>query len=326
MRKYRRRRQKRRPCIDSDFAEKQRPDPRNATGSAAIQAVTISVAAAQRERGTSPSRSSTGEESTVEKADWKPSVYWVLFFLFIMSVIIIGVSGAVFQQMEGWTFWEAVYFSFVSYATIGLGDFVSLQQPSYGQFEMVYRLFAFALMILGSCSIYSLLNVMSIIVKQLLNYIIKKMDYCGDCCCCNYCRRSAVKVRRRMSSKKRRPRRSVRNGPGDRCRISVLRSGSARAIALGHLNDASGSPDYDNSDGGGLSGSRFDLDERRCSGENMISIRGELNNKNLIVMQKLLYETAQMTRHSAAYECPGFSATSVGPLAIVTEKLGDNQA
>lgn len=233
---------------------------------------------------------------------------------------------------------------------------------------MLYRIVAFVLMIFGCCCIYSLLNVTSIVIKQFLNYIIKQMDYCGECCCCTYCRCSAAKVRRRMSSKRRRPNRSlrnIRNGVGNssnRCQVSVLnKSHAARAFTLGrhHPYNIPESPDYDCNEKeegghGGLNSSRFDLDERRCSGENMISIRGELSNKvSLAVMQvielhkyvkfhstqimhllrkvcvhvflqKRLYETAQMSRHSSAYDYPGFSATSVGPLAIVTEKLGDN--
>lgn len=110
MRSYRLHRQKRRPCIDNDLATDTKPDPRNAAGSAAAVAVTITVAAARR--GVSPSRSSAGEESIVEQADWKPSVYWVMLCLFIMSVTVICASGSLFQLYEGWTFGEAVYFRY----------------------------------------------------------------------------------------------------------------------------------------------------------------------------------------------------------------------
>jgi hypothetical protein len=74
--------------------------------------------------------------------------------------------------------------------------------------------------------------------------------------------------------------------------------------------------------------SSFDMEdrERRYSGDNMVSIRGELSNKvSLAVMQKQLYETAQMSRspHMTNHENE-FSANSVGALAIVSEKLGDS--
>jgi potassium channel subfamily K protein 13 len=349
MRSYRIQRQKRRPCIGNDFivaAERGEacslpggpPGPNTTTTNAGLEVPS--------RRGHSPSRSSTGEESTVEKPDWKPSVYWVMLCLFVMSVAVICASGALFQHMEAWTFTESVYFSFVSYATIGFGDFVSLQGPNYGRFETLYRFVAYVLMVFGCCCIYSLLNVTSIVIKQFLNYIIKRMDYCGECCCCMYCRCSAAKVRRRISTRRRSRRRGIPRKlrhikscqahaggrcTSDRCQIAVLKqSNTARALALGHhpYDPYPGSPDA-NSDGDNgerFNGSRFDLDERRCSGENMISIRGELSNKvSLAVMQKRLYETAQMSRHS--YDYPGtFSASSVGPLAIVTEKLGDNPA
>jgi len=381
MRTYRIQRQKRRPCIGNDVVG---AAERGEASSSAVAATATkgnaggessspppppppvvpgSALEVPSRRGHSPSRSSTGEESTVEQPDWKPSVYWVMLCLFVMSVAVICASGALFQHMEMWTFSESVYFSFVSYATIGFGDFVSLQGANYGRFEVLYRFVAYVLMVFGCCCIYSLLNVTSIVIKQFLNYIIKKMDYVGECCCCTYCRCSAAKVRRRLSTRRsRRGRQRGRIPPklrhikscqahtvggrctSDRCQIAVIKqSNAARALALGHHpyncsdpynypgspdgnSDAEYGPGGGGYDCGGFGGSRFDLDERRCSGENMISIRGELSNKvSLAVMQKRLYETAQMSRHS--YDYPGsFSASSVGPLAIVTEKLGDNPA
>ncbi|CAL8111166.1 unnamed protein product [Orchesella dallaii] len=295
-------------------------------------------------RGASPAHSSTGEGSAIDEPDWKPSVYWVMLCLFIMSAIVIFGSAYMFQQMEGWTFWDGVYFSFVSYATIGFGDFVSLQEKLYGSFEILYRLLAFIIMIFGCCCIYSLLNVTSIVIKQLLNWVIQKIHYCGCCrCCCVYCQCSAATMRRKFSTKKRRnPRRKQRDNTSQMNRsnfqIAVLKVGShAQNVKTfrGSSTDQDDQIKEDSPDGtprtggyrgntSGPGGTYFDLDERRCSGENMISIRGELSNKvSLAVMQKRLYETAQMSRNIGAYDS-SFSATSVGPLAIVTEKLGDN--
>lgn len=254
-----------------------------------------------------------------------------------------------FQHMEGWSFWDGVYFSFVSYATIGFGDLVSLQEKFYGSFEMMYRLIAFAVMIFGCCCIYSLLNVTSIVIKQVLNWLIQRMHYCECCrCCCVYCQCSAATMRRKFSTKKRRrnPRRKQRDGGSqvNRSRsnfpIAILKVGSHAQSVRTFSDGSTGGQDEHSKDdespgstphtrrgvGGGRcsGGMYFDMDERRCSGENMISIRGELSNKvSLAVMQKRLYETAQMSKNMGAYDT-SFSATSVGPLAIVTEKLGDN--
>lgn len=78
-------------------------------------------------------------------------------------------------------------------------------------------------------------------------------------------------------------------------------------------------------------------DGRRLSGE-MISMKDFLqaNKVSLAVMQKQLYETAQMQRGGSHYgndrgysgsgrRPPGsFTPGTVGPLAIVTQKLGDS--
>lgn len=334
MRKYRIQRQKRRPYIYGTDASGVWGGGKGANSSTAGR------------RGASPAHSSTGEGSVIDEPDWKPSVYWVMLCLFVMSAIVIFGSAYMFQQMEKWTFWDGVYFSFVSYSTIGFGDLVSLQEKFYGPFEMIYRLLAFVVMIFGCCCIYSLLNVTSIVIKQVLNWLIQKIHYCECCrCCCVYCQCSAATMRRKFSTKKRRQthRRKRDNGPGSQMnrsnfKIAVLKVGShAQSVRTFSDGSVGGNDEQSKEDespcstphtrrGGvrGPGGIYFDMDERRCSGENMISIRGELSNKvSLAVMQKRLYETAQMSKNIGVYDT-SFSATSVGPLAIVTEKLGDN--
>ncbi|KAG8226773.1 hypothetical protein J437_LFUL006297 [Ladona fulva] len=125
-----------------------------------------------------------------------------------------------------------------------------------------------------------------------------------------------------------------------RRRSSVAKPGALRKqrrpLALGtvrnavptcvvDINDAAGSPNGDDSD------SMYDSDgERRMSGE-MISMKDFLqaNKVSLAVMQKQLYETAQMQRWGASAQpqrqtSGGFTPGTVGPLAIVSQKLGDN--
>lgn len=139
-------------------------------------------------------------------------------------------------------------------------------------------------------------------------------------------------MRRRLS---RRSRRRRRKRGGDReanLGIAVLKVGNNRKIRTFSEGGEEEGEVMGGSPGGRRKGGRgrycggvyIDMDERRCSGENMISIRGELSNKvSLAVMQKRLYETAQMSRQMGGGG-ETFSASTVGPLAIVTEKLGDN--
>ena len=134
-----------------------------------------------------------------------------------------------------------------------------------------------------------------------------------DCTYCTCCRCLTTRVRRKFSTR-RTTKRNRQNGNSGRGKthLSVVKLHNTQggSSGIGHQN----SIDMD------------DDRERRYSGENMISIRGELNNKvSLAVMQKRLYETAQMSRspHMTNHENE-FSVHSVGPLAIVTEKLGDS--
>ena len=59
--------------------------------------------------------------------NWKPSVYWVMLYLTLASVVLASCAAAVYSPFEDWSFFESIYFCFVSFATIGFGDYVSTQ-------------------------------------------------------------------------------------------------------------------------------------------------------------------------------------------------------
>ncbi|KDR14601.1 Potassium channel subfamily K member 13 [Zootermopsis nevadensis] len=231
---------------------------------------------------------------------WKPSVYWVMLYLTVASVTLALCAAAVYTPFEDWSFFESIYFCFVSFATIGFGDYVSTQEPSYPHVHW-YRFGNFVFTVLGCCCIYSLFNVTSIVIKQALNWLIVRLD----CRCLEDATGAAGRLWRRQSmrlqqGRKRRRRRSSAGMPANLRRDGV---------------------------GGG----------RRLSGE-MISMKDFLqaNKVSLAVMQKQLYETAQMQRGGCHYgnergssgsgrRPPGsFTPGTVGPLAIVTQKLGDS--
>ncbi|KAF2365703.1 Potassium channel domain, partial [Trinorchestia longiramus] len=122
-------------------------------------------------------------------ADWKPSVYKVLLYLSIISLTVGLIAALVFSQMEGWSYVDSFYFCFISFATIGFGDLVATERHNsfYGSLIYVYRFFNFLFLVLGCCCIYSLFNVISIAIKQLLNWLIKLIATacirgCGCCC------------------------------------------------------------------------------------------------------------------------------------------------
>lgn len=71
------------------------------------------------------------DEDDVGLEHWKPSVYWVMLYLSLASCTMACSAAAVYSNLEDWDYLEALYFCFVSFATIGFGDYVSLQRPDY---------------------------------------------------------------------------------------------------------------------------------------------------------------------------------------------------
>ncbi|CAB3397501.1 unnamed protein product [Caenorhabditis bovis] len=108
--------------------------------------------------------------------NWRPSVYKVFVGLFSMCFILITLSALVYSNIESWPYIDSLYFCFISFATIGFGDYVSNQQEIGTIDAGLYRFINFLLLTLGACFFYCLSNVSSIVVRQLLNWIIKKMD------------------------------------------------------------------------------------------------------------------------------------------------------
>lgn len=186
--------------------------------------------------------------------------------------------------MEDWSYFESIYFCFVAFATIGFGDYVVSQQSEYDLVHL-YRFGNFCFLVVGCCCIYSLFNVTSIVIKQFLNWLIKKLD-----CRCFYKPKPARPARR-------------------------------NAITPNHFQKQANkmnAPDLTDVD------SNYDSESgsRRGSGE-MINMREFLqaNKISLAMMQKQLYETAQ---RGAMRESGGIHGP-VGPLAILNKKLGQDE-
>uniref|UniRef100_A0A914CK11 Potassium channel domain-containing protein n=1 Tax=Acrobeloides nanus TaxID=290746 RepID=A0A914CK11_9BILA len=106
---------------------------------------------------------------------WRPSVYKVFLCLFTFCMLVMCVAACVYSYGEKWNFIDALYFCFTSFATIGFGDFLALRANESVPANL-YRVINFFLLAFGACLVYSLFNVSSIVVKQMLNWLIKKMD------------------------------------------------------------------------------------------------------------------------------------------------------
>uniref|UniRef100_A0A673ACJ2 Potassium channel, subfamily K, member 12 like n=1 Tax=Sphaeramia orbicularis TaxID=375764 RepID=A0A673ACJ2_9TELE len=105
---------------------------------------------------------------------WKPSVYYVMLILGVASVVIACSASTLYSSMENWSYVDSLYFCFVAFSTIGFGDFVSSQRQQY-ESQAAYRLGNCLFILMGVCCIYSLFNVISIIIKQTLNWILGKL-------------------------------------------------------------------------------------------------------------------------------------------------------
>uniref|UniRef100_A0A672N7T6 Potassium channel subfamily K member 13-like n=1 Tax=Sinocyclocheilus grahami TaxID=75366 RepID=A0A672N7T6_SINGR len=138
-----------------------------------------------------------GEEARSEDDSlegWKPSVYYVMLILGIAALLIACSASALYSAMEEWDYFESLYFCFVAFSTIGFGDVVSSQREFYKAQE-AYRLGNCLFILMGVCCIYSLFNVISIIIKQTLNWILGKLECSRAQCPCRgrpYRRRGRV--------------------------------------------------------------------------------------------------------------------------------------
>ncbi|XP_021100882.1 potassium channel subfamily K member 13 isoform X1 [Heterocephalus glaber] len=124
-------------------------------------------------------------------AGWKPSVYYVMLILCSASVLISCGASALYAPMEGWSYFDSLYFCFVAFSTIGFGDLVSSQNAQYDS-QGLYRFANFVFILMGVCCLYSLFNVISILIKQSVNWILRKMG--GGCFC--QCQRRLLQSRR----------------------------------------------------------------------------------------------------------------------------------
>uniref|UniRef100_A0A3B3YDD5 Potassium channel domain-containing protein n=1 Tax=Poecilia mexicana TaxID=48701 RepID=A0A3B3YDD5_9TELE len=120
---------------------------------------------------------SSGEEDSLE--GWKPSVYYVMLILGLASVVIACSASTLYSTMENWSYIDSLYFCFVAFSTIGFGDLVSSQRERY-ESQGAYRLGNCLFILMGVCCIYSLFNVISIIIKQTLNWILGKLACSGQ--------------------------------------------------------------------------------------------------------------------------------------------------
>ncbi|XP_049790190.1 two pore potassium channel protein sup-9-like [Schistocerca nitens] len=76
----------------------------------------------------------------------------LIFVVTTLSSLTIAGGAAAFSRYEGWTYFDSVYYCFITLTTIGFGDMVALQKdkalerkPEYVAFALIFILFGLAI-------------------------------------------------------------------------------------------------------------------------------------------------------------------------------------
>ncbi|XP_075343286.1 potassium channel, subfamily K, member 13 [Odontesthes bonariensis] len=261
---------------------------------------------------------SSGEEDSLE--GWKPSVYYVMLILGVASVVIACSASTLYSSMENWSYVDSLYFCFVAFSTIGFGDLVSSQREQY-ESQGAYRLGNCLFILMGVCCLYSLFNVISIVIKQTLNWILSKLVCSGQhklCSCstpgcwwlCCPCLQSKKHNQRHLPAhlRSKRMKRNKVQPVSSHCTVGRHRytDGSVETVCDSETDAGAVAEVYVG---------------RRMSGE-MISVNEFMvsNKVSLALLQKQLSETAHQGPRQSYGHQNGFSG-GVGALAIMNNRL-----
>ncbi|XP_057695375.1 potassium channel subfamily K member 13 [Corythoichthys intestinalis] len=120
------------------------------------------------------SRLESGGRGDDCKVDWKPPTYQISLVLFFTVIVVACGAALLYSAMEGWTYLESLYFCFVAFSTVGFGDFVSVQRKQH-EVIRAYQVANCVVILLGVCCTYSLFNSVSVLMRQGLNCIMRKL-------------------------------------------------------------------------------------------------------------------------------------------------------
>lgn len=273
-------------------------------------------------------------------ADWKPSIYSVMLCLFIGVVTIGTVAVPTYSALEGWTYVEAAYFCFVSFATIGFGDFVAAQHHRHSS---LYVFINIVILAIGCCFLYSVFNVISIVLKQILNWLIYRLKDIKVWCHLDNGNRQPDRMLRKYSLKMQKERKHCRRRKSS---IQIIRRTFRRKPCpnQGSVSGHGAPQANDRNDNRATT-------DRKLSDDGLISMKDFFtsNQVSLALMQKQLQESAQQagtypgpanspstsrhtvptvsatvtSSHKSSFPAGKFIPGTIGPLAILCDKLGD---
>ena len=77
-----------------------------------------------------------------------------------LSSLTIAGGAAAFSRYEGWTYFDSVYYCFITLTTIGFGDMVALQKDSALETKPEYVVFALIFILFGLAIVAASLNLL----------------------------------------------------------------------------------------------------------------------------------------------------------------------
>ncbi|XP_066480352.1 potassium channel subfamily K member 16-like [Tiliqua scincoides] len=89
----------------------------------------------------------------------------LMFFLLMGILVFLCAPSVIFQEMEGWTYSEAIYFAFITLSTIGFGDYVIGRQDKKSYFPG-YRILVAIWIIFGLAWIALLFNLLTTLLED----------------------------------------------------------------------------------------------------------------------------------------------------------------
>ncbi|KAI5625578.1 potassium channel subfamily K member 13-like, partial [Silurus asotus] len=122
---------------------------------------------------TQPGGTTSGQE------DWKPSVYHVTLIMLAVCFLVACTASGLYSVVEDWGYLESMYFCFVTFSTMGFGDMVSGQEMPE-EASCFYQVVNVLAIFLGVGCAYTLFNLIAIMIKAMLNWILGKVL----CLCC----------------------------------------------------------------------------------------------------------------------------------------------
>ena len=78
----------------------------------------------------------------------------------LFAGVIVTCGALLYHTHEGWSFFDSLYYTFITLSTIGFGDFVALQNNKALQFRPGYVACSFIFLLLGLASLSSSINLL----------------------------------------------------------------------------------------------------------------------------------------------------------------------